>query len=141
MEDCRAGFIVRDSKGEILMAGATPIGACNSVLKAKIKSILTDLEFAEQTGFRRLSVASDSLRAIQACKGNTTYIVYIGVVIQEILETLITLKDVQFEHEKKEHSKTTHELAKWGTHQNHVLIFIEEVPTSIIPFIVIDCNL
>lgn len=137
---CTAGFIVRDSKGAVLMSGVVPISDCLSVLHAELLSIYHGLAFTIEADFWNLIVASDNISTVNACNGLDIFVDYLGIVVKEIMHLTRDCHAVHFVFEARCFNEVAHSMAKWGSVYDAPIIFMEEVPSLVMPCIVKDIS-
>lgn len=131
-----AGFILRDEKGEIL-TGSTKTLAASSPLMAEALSFREALMFASNLGIQHITVESDCLELVQACRDEVK-----RGEIQNIVGDIRALKrgfqSAAFTWIGREGNQVAHLLAKLAKIGNLPLNWTWNLPSSLSSAVDVD---
>lgn len=107
------------------------------VATAEAMAVLYGLELASATG---LQVESDSLSAIKGLQGKLAGSPYQGLFIDDAISLSSQLRSISFCNVKRAVNSLAHALSKFGlsTEEDHV--WMEDIPSFLVPIAVSDMN-
>ncbi|KAL8520513.1 hypothetical protein ACS0TY_011149 [Phlomoides rotata] len=129
------GCVVRDDRGEVLLAGAKrELGGGSSML-VEARALLYGLETTAAGGQQVWQVESDSELLIRVINGDYEGEIYVMAVVHCIRRLASCLGILRFRAISRLANKLAHNLAQFCKHNSENLVWVEEVPPSCFSFL------
>jgi ribonuclease HI len=131
-----AGVVIRNHRGECLVACSELLHAVTSLELAEDLAMRRALALASEEGFVQIMVASDCLSVVQRVNSPSQDHSILGVVIQDMKKTASSFISCSFSHISRKLNKSAHVLAKRS--ELFGFAVFQHVPQECIPEIL--CN-
>ncbi|KAK2652460.1 hypothetical protein Ddye_012316 [Dipteronia dyeriana] len=135
----RIGIIIRDSAGHVMASSSQSLRSILSPQSAKVVAILRGLQLARDSGLWPCSIESDALSVVNLINLKVVPCAEIGLVIQDILSLVDKLYICEVSFVQRDANMATHWLAKFGLSSVSDLVWLENVPSCMSPFVLGNC--
>ncbi|KAI5313850.1 hypothetical protein L3X38_043026 [Prunus dulcis] len=122
------GTVVRNDKGEVMVAMAFSLASATSSKHAEIMAFLFGMKFARDAGFSSILIESDSQGVVNDVKDGEDSWASDGHLIDDIKRSLQHFEDVILSFSPRGVNQVAHFLAKHALNCNTMVTWIEEVP-------------
>ena len=122
------GAVVKNNKGEIMIASAKGEIALDNVALAEALAIQEGIMIAKSVGLWPLKIEADTLTIVNLLRRKFCFDTEIGLIVQHI-RILFPEIDKNISHISRLGNCTGHCLAKWASSSDCLLVWVEEVPT------------
>lgn len=132
------GLVLRDCDGQVLMSAANIFPQCDDVDMAEGLVLLEGVKLALQLGFSGIQVETDSLRLVRVLRGEVEDVSEVGSLMHTLL--LLVRDDPLFQatYVPCEGSRDVHELAQLAFSSSIGCVWIEDWPSVVSVFLVLD---
>ncbi|OMO94270.1 hypothetical protein COLO4_16438 [Corchorus olitorius] len=134
------GAIARDSNGEVLGAIAGRLERVSDSFTAECLAALKAITWARDMCFRNIVLEGDALTIIRKVNAPTINLSPIGPYTVELKFPGSLFVSCLFIHVLKDGNEIAHALATLGSSLSEDMVWIEEVPVSIVDVLQKDCN-
>ncbi|KAF5454504.1 hypothetical protein F2P56_024162 [Juglans regia] len=134
------GAVLRDSKGEVLMAAAIRERASLNVYELEGLAILRGLQLCLHLGIYHLSIESDSLLVVNEFDRNGQSMATMGNVISEVRKLMFCFQTCELTHVNRSCNIVTHTLAKLGLSVSEISLWWGSYPGVITNFLWYDSS-
>jgi ribonuclease HI len=136
-----AGAVLRDDRGDAIAGVACPLSHVHDATAAEALALLKGLVFLLDIGVTRVTVESDSLEVIQACKSEVEVWSPHSAILYDCFSKAQEFDFIDFTHCNREANNVAHELARYAFTSNSVVRWDESPPSFILPFVLKDVTM
>lgn len=129
------GMVVRDAVGDVLMIAGSKGTEKRQVLHAEADALLFGLRYSYDAGFRRLEVEVDNQTLAALVAGKTKVFSATQIVVNDIIDFAKKLEVCSFGFSRRTCNKVPHSMAKASLDFEEDLVWMEECPPYVLPFV------
>ena len=132
------GVVVRVVNGLVLASCAKIKHQPYKAVEIESLAAAMALSFATDLGFRCVILEGDSMEVIQALRENTQPLTPTGLQIEDVREFSQNFDELLYSHTKRDGNAIAHSLAKYALSIPDFLVWMEDVPSYILPIVQVD---
>ena len=132
------GVIIRDSSGDVLASCAEKIDQSYKAEDTEAMAALKALTFTHELGFQNVVLEGDALSLIQQLKSQDQNLSPWGLLVDDVKEYGTKFRRVLYSHVKRNGNSVAHNLAKHAICISDFQVWMEDVPSHIVPFLHLD---
>ena len=132
------GVVIRDTNGAVLASCAEKIGHTYKADETEALAALKALTLAHELGFQ--NVVGDALGLIQVLKSQEQNLSSWGLLVEDVKVYGVKFRRLLYSHVKRNGNSIAHNLAKHVICILDFQVWMEDVPSYIVPFLHLDVS-
>ena len=122
------GVLIRDEKGQVMVAIRKKIHTPLDALAAEAKAMEISIQFTWDMGFREVTFETDSNHLCKILQGKVEADYSVETICESILMQVGSFRFVHFSHVKRQGNKPAHILAQFAKQIGDLVVWLEETP-------------
>lgn len=132
------GIVVRDHRGDVHVVLAAPKSAVKSIFVAESCALLRATILCNELGLVQMEFEGDAQQVVEAVNSNSADTSWEGQVVEDIKIIMSSHKYWSLQYMGRGGNKAADAATKIGLSLFSEIVWIEEVPDGVLPFIAID---
>jgi len=131
-------LVLRDSKGEVLLAVSKKELVMTDSYGVELLAILRGMQFCLPMGIYELQIECDSLLVVQGIQAPTGFSSLMGHMLQDVKQLMQRVPKCSIQHVFRDANVVAHKLARLALNVQDVNIWCDDIPISIKQHVWVD---
>ena len=119
----------------MVIASLTLVNQAYSAVEIEAMAATHALEFALEVNIDRVVVKGDSKMVVQALMSKNSSLASYGLLVQDVYVFVRNFFELSYSHTKRDINKVAHNLVKLAVNFSDCVVWLEDAPPSVIPFV------